>query len=48
VLEARDLARAAGYDASVTGSAGLAGLLSTRDRLDPGERVAVVMSGVRR
>jgi threonine synthase len=48
VVRANDLARAAGYDVSATGSAGLAGLLALRDRLDASERVAVVMSGVRR
>ena len=34
VVRAHDLARAAGYDVSATGSAGLAGLLAQRDRLD--------------
>ena len=48
VVRANDLARAAGYDVSATGSAGLAGLLAQRDRLDASERVAVVMSGVGR
>jgi threonine dehydratase len=48
VVRANDLARAAGYDVSATGSAGLAGLLAQRDGLDASERVAVVMSGVRR
>jgi threonine dehydratase len=48
VLEANDLARAAGFDASHTGSAGLAGLLALRGEVDATERVAVVMSGVRR
>jgi threonine dehydratase len=48
VVRAHDLARAAGYDVSATGSAGLAGVLAQRDRLAVSERVAVVMSGVRR
>ncbi len=48
MVRANDLARAAGYDVSATGSAGLAGLLAQRDRLDASERVAVVMSGVGR
>ncbi len=48
VVRANDLARAAGYDVSATGSAGLAGVLAQRDLLDASERVAVVMSGVRR
>jgi threonine dehydratase len=48
VLAANDLARDAGFDASHTGSAGLAGLLAVRGTVDPTERVAVVMSGVRR
>ncbi len=48
VERAHALARAAGFDVSATGSAGLAGLLTIRDEIDPSERVAVVMSGVRR
>jgi threonine dehydratase len=48
VIRAHDLARAAGYDVSATGSAGLAGVLTRRDLLGASERVAVVMSGVRR
>ncbi len=48
VLRAHDLATEAGYAVSVTGSAGLAGLLSARGRLGPEEQVAVVMSGVDR
>ncbi|MEY4606890.1 MAG: hypothetical protein RLY45_1650 [Actinomycetota bacterium] len=38
----------AGIDASPTGSAGLAGLLAIRSEIDDDERVAVVLSGVRR
>jgi hypothetical protein len=37
-----------GIDVSATGSAGLAGLLAIRDRVDDGERVAVVFSGIAR
>ncbi|MCB0999204.1 MAG: PLP-dependent lyase/thiolase [Acidimicrobiales bacterium] len=49
VLEANDLLRAStSIDASATGTAGLAGLLAVRDQLDPGERVVVIASGVRR
>lgn len=48
ILEAHSLARAAGYDVSVTGSAGLAGLLHVRRELRDDERIAVVMSGVHR
>lgn len=48
ILAAHELATAAGYQASVTGSAGLAGLLAIGDRVDPGERVAVLMTGVAR
>jgi threonine dehydratase len=33
---------------SATGTAGLAGLLATRDSIDDGERVAVIFSGVQR
>jgi hypothetical protein len=35
-------------DASPTGTAGLAGLLATRQHVADDERVAVVFSGVRR
>ena len=35
-------------DASITGTAGLAGLLAIGDGLMPGERVAVVLSGIAR
>lgn len=49
VLAANVLARdAAGVDASPTGSAGLAGLLALRAEIADDERVAVVLSGVRR
>ena len=40
--------RLTGIDASPTGTAGLAGVLSTRSSLDDGARVAVVFSGIRR
>jgi threonine synthase len=48
VVAAHALARAAGFDVSPTGSAGLAGLLAIVDAVQPTERVAVVMSGVAR
>ncbi|MFM8311629.1 MAG: hypothetical protein ACKOAZ_06985, partial [Ilumatobacteraceae bacterium] len=49
VLEANRLAHAdAGVNASHTGSAGLAGLLAIRGEVADDERVAVVLSGVRR
>jgi threonine synthase len=48
VREAHELARAAGYVASATGTAGLAGLLAARPEIQADERVAVVMSGVER
>ena len=49
VLAANELGRrTTGIDASHTGTAGLAGLLAMRDQLRPDERVAVVLSGVRR
>jgi threonine synthase len=48
VREAHQLARAAGYPASTTGAAGLAGLLALRPEIEAGERVAIVMSGVAR
>ena len=48
IVAAHELARAAGFDVSATGSAGLAGLLATIDTIQPQERVAVVMSGVTR
>jgi threonine synthase len=46
IVRAHGLATAAGYQVSVTGSAGLAGLLHVRDDLSPHDRVAVIMSGV--
>ena len=48
IIAAHELARAAGFDVSATGSAGLAGLLSTVEAVQPTERVAVVMSGLER
>ncbi len=48
ILRAHELATAAGYAVSVTGSAGLAGLLAEGASLRPDENVAVVMSGVAR
>lgn len=48
IVAAHQLARAAGFDVSPTGSAGLAGLLATIDAIQPTERVTVVMSGVAR
>jgi threonine dehydratase len=48
IVRAHELATAAGFHVSVTGSAGLAGLLHVSDDLSPDARVAVVMSGVAR
>jgi len=48
IVAAHQLARAAGFQVSPTGSAGLAGLLATIDAIQPTDRVAVVMSGVAR
>jgi threonine synthase len=48
IVAAHQLARAAGFDVSPTGSAGLAGLLAVIEAVQPTERVAVVMSGVAR
>ena len=49
VLRANELGReATAIDASHTGTAGLAGLLAAIDKVDPGERVAVIFSGARR
>jgi threonine synthase len=48
IVTANDLAHRAGFAASHTGSAGLAGLLAARDRLERHSSVAVVMSGVAR
>jgi threonine synthase len=48
VRTAHALARRCGYDASPTGTAGLAGLLAHRAQPADGERVGVIMSGVQR
>lgn len=48
VLKANELATAAGYSVSHTGSAGLAGVLAAKDTIRTGDRIAVVMSGVAR
>ncbi len=48
VIDAHRLAHGAGFDASATGTAGLAGALAMRDEIEPDERVIVVMSGVTR
>jgi threonine dehydratase len=48
VVEAHQLAVRAGFDASATGTAGLAGLLRARSEIVSSERVCVVMSGVTR
>ncbi len=48
ILEAHRRARAAGYDVSVTGSAGLAGLIEIRHDIADHENVVVVMSGIGR
>ncbi|NND75956.1 MAG: PLP-dependent lyase/thiolase [Ilumatobacter sp.] len=48
IVEAHVLAQRAGFDVSATGSAGLAGVLTSRDAISPSERIAVVMSGVAR
>ncbi|MEO6651108.1 MAG: PLP-dependent lyase/thiolase [Ilumatobacteraceae bacterium] len=48
VNRAHQLAIAAGFDVSVTGAAGLAGVISDRASLRRHERVAVVMSGASR
>ena len=49
VDEANKLARkTTAINASHTGTAGLAGLMAAMDGIDPGERVAVVFSGVSR
>ncbi len=52
VVEAHELAIHAGFDASPTGTAGLAGLLhlleTDPDRFDESSRLAIVMSGVMR
>lgn len=48
VVAANELAHRAGFEASHTGSAGLAGLLAAGAETDTDRRVAVVMSGVAR
>ena len=48
VIEAHHLAHRAGFDASPTGTAGLAGVLALRAEIAPDERIIVVMSGVTR
>ena len=49
VLEANDLVRThTSLDPSHTGTAGLAGLLAIRDQVGAHERVAVIVSGIRR
>jgi threonine synthase len=48
IVEAHTLARRTGIPVSVTGSAGLAGLLTEAGSPSPGERVAVIFSGVTR
>ena len=48
IVRAHELASSTGINVSPTGSAGLAGLLSIREKIDDGERVAVVFSGVGR
>ncbi len=45
---AHEMATAAGYRVSPTGSAGLAGALAARERIDPASRLLLVMSGVSR
>jgi threonine dehydratase len=45
IVRAHELATAAGFDASPTGSAGLAGALAARAELDPDDHLLVVMSG---
>ena len=48
IVRAHELATAAGFDVSPTGSAGLAGVLATGATIRDGERVVVIMSGVAR
>jgi len=48
ILRAHELATAAGYSVSATGSAGLAGVLAARPDFRSGDHIAVVMSGVAR
>jgi hypothetical protein len=48
VVGAHELATAAGFDVSPTGSAGLAGVLTISGELRRNDRLVVVMSGVAR
>lgn len=48
VIAAHQLATAAGFDVSPTGSAGLAGVLASVDAILPSERVVVIMTGASR
>lgn len=48
VIEAHRLATSAGFNASPTGTAGLAGALALRDQISADERIIVVMSGIER
>jgi hypothetical protein len=48
IVRAHELATAAGFDASPTGSAGLAGALAVHAELGPEGHLLVVMSGVAR
>jgi threonine synthase len=48
ILDAHRLARRAGFRASPTGTAGLAGVLAVRAEIDPGERVLIVATGTER
>ncbi|MFW2336215.1 PLP-dependent lyase/thiolase [Ilumatobacter sp.] len=48
IVQAHELATAAGYRVSATGSAGLAGLLHVSDEIAPGDDVAVILSGLAR
>ena len=48
ILRANEVATAAGYPVSHTGSAGLAGALAAPSDIPDGDRIAVVMSGVAR
>lgn len=48
VVRAFELATAAGYHVSPTGSAGLAGVLAARDEIHDHHRIAVIMSGTAR
>jgi threonine synthase len=48
IVRAHDVATAAGFHVSHTGSAGLAGALTVAGQIAPGDQIAVVMSGVTR